>query len=81
MLKVTRLSVYFYSSLNVLLTGVDSVVGSFYMSICHLIFPRSWYMKDLISIGICVLVSLCVTFYLAYMFLAFFLMKFCKEDL
>lgn len=53
------------------------------MSICHLIFPHGWHMKGLISIEICVLVSLCVTFYPAYMFLALlcFLMKFCKGDL
>lgn len=80
---MTRLKVYFYSILYVLLTRVDSAVGYFYMSICHFIFSQSWHMKGLISLGIRVLVSLCVTFYLAYMFLAFFwfLMKFYKGDL
>lgn len=49
----------------------------------HPRYLHSWHLKGLISIGMCVLMSSCVTFYLAFGLLAFFyfLMKFCKEYL
>lgn len=80
-LPMTRLRVYSYSNLNVLFTVVDSAAGSFYMSVCHLIFSHSWHRKGLTSIGTCVPMSLSVTFYLVYMFLAFlcFLIKFSER--
>lgn len=79
-LSMIRLRVYLYGNPDVVLTRVCSLI---LLHVHFFLFPYNWQLQSLIPIGTYIMVSSCVAFYLAYMFLAFscFLMKFCRRYL